>query len=138
MAVTKTAVGTVDKKALEKLYNSFDTRRILDAIGDLDAVRAELEEPGGPRNDFFRLHEMAMYLINDDAPPGDGQAIWDLVDELSSKVFECREAMERVEAVLDDLQALTPDPDEYDYDEDEDDEKTDDEEDDDDEDEEDN
>ncbi len=121
MAIKKTAVGAVDKKALEKLYNGFNTYRILDAIGDLDAIRGELDEPGGPRNDFFRLHDMAMYLLNDDAPPGDDQPMWELIDELSSKISHCRDNLERLENLLDELSALTPDPDECEDSEDEDD-----------------
>lgn len=99
MTVMKTAVGPVDKKVLEKLYNSFDTRKILDAVGDLDEARGELEEPGGPRNELFRLHDMAMYLFDDDAPPAEDDPIWELAGELSMRVFRCREALEKVEEV---------------------------------------
>ncbi len=112
MATKKTAVGVVDKEVLEKLCNSFDTRKITDAVGDLDYVRGELEEPGGPRNDFFRLKEMAMYLFDEDAPPGDTETIWELADELSSTVSRCREKLDQIEEVLDELTALAPDPDE--------------------------
>lgn len=114
MAVTKTAVGTVDKKAFEELYNSFETMRILDAVGDLGEVRSEIEDPGGARMDFIRLHEMAMYLLNDDAPPGDPQPIWELVDELSSKISRCQESLEKIADMLSELEPLMPDPDEYD------------------------
>jgi hypothetical protein len=114
MTVMKTAVGPVDKKVLEKLHESFDTRKILDAVSDLDEARWELEEPGGPRNDLFRLHDMAMYLFDDDAPPAEDDAIWELADELSSRILRCREALEKVEEVLDELIELMPDDDDSD------------------------
>lgn len=114
MTAMKTAVGLVDRNVLDKLRENFDTRKILDAISDLDEARAELEEPGGPRNDLFRLHDMAMYLFDDDAPPAEDDEIWELADELSSRVFHCREALERVEEVLDELAGLMPDPDDSD------------------------
>ena len=111
MVVTITSVGNVDKEALEKLYNNFDTRRVLDTIGDIDYLIGTLEEPGGPRRDFFRLHEMVMHLIDDDSPPADGEPIWELVEDLSSTMYECQERLERVIEVLNELEALTPDPD---------------------------
>ncbi len=112
MTAIKTAVGIVDKEALNKLQEDFDTRRIMDAVSDLDELRGEIEEPGGPRTDFFRLHEMLMYLCDEDAPPGGEEAVWELVEELSHKFSNCRDLVEKITDLLDELQKLCPDPDE--------------------------
>jgi hypothetical protein len=39
----ETAFGAVDKTALETLHNSFDTRRLIDAIEAVDQIRSSIE-----------------------------------------------------------------------------------------------
>ena len=45
----ETVFGAVDEKALEALQNSFDTRRLLNAVEAVDQIRSRID---GLRNDL--------------------------------------------------------------------------------------
>jgi hypothetical protein len=59
----ETAFGAVDEKALEALQNSFETRRLLDAVNASDEIRCRID---GLRDDLLDLHRMAAEVINED------------------------------------------------------------------------
>jgi hypothetical protein len=59
-----TPYGTVDADALHALKATYDTTRLLAAVGTLDVVRAHLSDPGLLRDDLLRLHGMAHTILN--------------------------------------------------------------------------
>jgi hypothetical protein len=58
----KTAFGSVNAHALERLRESFETQRLLAAVDQVDHV-AELVNDSGLRRDLLRLHGMAHTIL---------------------------------------------------------------------------
>ena len=111
----KTAHGVVSRKALRKLKDSFDTAKILNAIGLLDSIGSRCE-PGenAIRNDFFRLHSMAHELCNGGVgtcAPKPNETIYELAHDLLDEISDWSLALRQTERLLEKLVALTPDDD---------------------------
>jgi hypothetical protein len=83
----ETAFGAVDEKALGVLQNSFDTRRLLDAVEAIDQIRSRID---GLRDDLLDLHRMAAEVINEDyeTRPAREEPIWELAEMLASEMLE--------------------------------------------------
>lgn len=108
---TDTRYGLVDTAVLERLREEFDTRSILDAVDKIDEIRYHIDSV---RDELLKLHSMAHDLINgagsgDSAPE---QPIWELSEEISMTIWEWSDQLETVRETMDQLTALTPDPDE--------------------------
>jgi hypothetical protein len=54
----------VDTNGLRELQTSFDTTQLLDAVTNLDRLRAAVTNTDGVRADLLRLHAMAHTAIN--------------------------------------------------------------------------
>jgi hypothetical protein len=59
-----TPYGAVAADALHALEATYDTTRLLAAVGTLDVLRARLSDPGSLRDDLLRLHGMAHTILN--------------------------------------------------------------------------
>jgi hypothetical protein len=59
-----TPYGAVAADALHGLEATYDTTRLLAAVGTLDVLRARLSDPGSLRDDLLRLHGMAHTILN--------------------------------------------------------------------------
>lgn len=107
----KTPYGRVDRKVLEKLEDSFDTRQLLNAVAAVDGIgsRTGYDEES-IRNELLMLHGMAHELINGGQNLGrtTDTPIWELADELSMEVFRWQRELEEVQGVLDRLAELAP------------------------------
>jgi hypothetical protein len=109
-ATVKTAFGTLDRKVLEKLRNSYDTTTLLSAVDAVDQVRYCDDEM---RTNILALHGMAMNLINDNysaGTPGD-EPIDELAYRLTSELLECIEHLQQAYRAIRPLQFLTGNPD---------------------------
>ncbi|WWL45551.1 hypothetical protein V5O39_09095 [Pseudomonas parakoreensis] len=58
-----TPYGDVDAKVLDSLRASYDTAQLLNLVDRLDACLAEIGGVGSIREDFLRLHAMAMTVL---------------------------------------------------------------------------
>ncbi|MGE6563259.1 Tn3 family transposase post-transcriptional regulator TnpC [Pseudomonas hunanensis] len=58
-----TPYGDVDTKVLDSLRASYDTAQLLNLVDRLDACLAEIGGVGSIREDFLRLHGMAMTVL---------------------------------------------------------------------------
>jgi hypothetical protein len=76
--VLKTAFGPVNAAALERLRESFETQRLLEAVDQIDRA-AELAGDASFRKELLRLHAMAHAIINGAPRTASGrETIWEL------------------------------------------------------------
>jgi hypothetical protein len=103
----ETAFGAVDEKALETLHNSFDTRRLLDAVEAIDQVRYRID---GLRDDLLDLHRMAAQVINEDDgdSPAREEPIWELAEMLASEMLEFADGLREAYRAVEELESLAP------------------------------
>jgi hypothetical protein len=108
---TETRYGSVDSAALERLRESFNTRKILDPVNKVDNIRYRIDDL---RDELLKLHTMAHELINGagSVGPPPEYPIWELAEEISIAISEWPEDLEAVRDTVDQLVSLTPDPDE--------------------------
>jgi hypothetical protein len=108
---TESRYGPVDSAALERLRESFDTRKILDAVDKVDDIRCQIDHL---RDQLLKLHAMADDLINDAeaASPPPEYPIWELAEEISVVIWEWPRHLVAVRDTVDQIVTLTPDPDE--------------------------
>jgi hypothetical protein len=108
---TVTRYGKVNSAVLEELRESFDTRRILDAVDKIDDIRCRIDDI---RDELLKLHGMAHDLINDAGPDGPPPEypIWELADEISMTIWEWPKYLDMVRHTVDQIATLLPEPDE--------------------------
>lgn len=99
----------------------FETHDLLDAIDHLDMARSHLgdgvnHEPPELRKDLFRLHTLAMSVVND-GNREKAEEMLNLAADLEIQVGEVIEALESVNEVLGQLTSIDPDALEEDEDE---------------------
>jgi hypothetical protein len=103
----ETVFGAVDEKALEALQNSFDTRRLLDAVEAVDQVRSRID---GLRDDLLDLHRMAAEVIHEDYGnrPEREEPIWELAEMLASEMLEFAGGLREANRAVEELESLAP------------------------------
>lgn len=105
----KTAFGTVNAEVLERLEQSYETQRLLEAVDQLDRL-ATLVTEGTWREDLLRLHGMAHTVVNG-APTTirpEGSRIWELASNLSMELDEIVEELTATVRLLEPLAELAP------------------------------
>ena len=103
----------------EKL-DEFDTTTVHDAIGSWDRIRALVSDDGlgsPPREWLFGLHKKMFSVINEGGGSSELAEAQQLVWELEDILYDIDEEAKRITRVLNNLQKLMPDDDEW-YDED--------------------
>ncbi len=103
-------VGIINEE-WEKLQDGFDTRRLLDAVSDVDDLRGSLSDdglrPAAIRDRMFKLHELSMEVINDGAQDQAGE-LFELAAELEDEACDILEAATRLHKALSALTELRP------------------------------
>ncbi len=78
----------VSDEEWDKLQD-FDTYRLIDAVDEVDALRGMVADDGirppEIRNRLFKLHQLAMAVINEDAQEDAGE-LFELAQELDDEV----------------------------------------------------
>lgn len=100
LAINPLKMNKLSEKAHQKLYENFETTTLLDAVGHLDRLRAELADdedfrPPTIRQDLLRLHQLAMEVVNN-GYLNKGEELFDLAFELEDQVFDLMENDEEV------------------------------------------
>ena len=100
----------------QKIYEGFETTRLLSAVDHVDQLRRLLgddEDFRSPqiRQDLLRLHQLAMEFVNNGVT-SKGPELFDLAFDLDDQIFTIREALDEIEKTIQTLTDLTPDPDE--------------------------
>ncbi len=107
---TGTAAMTADER--QALPDGFDTRRLLDAIDDVDMLRSVLaddgQQPPEIRTSLLALHRLAVAVINDGSHHRSAE-MSDLAIELEEEVADLLEAVIRLHEILVILTTLRPD-----------------------------
>ena len=104
----KTAFGPGDADALERLRETFETQRLLDAVDQIDHV-AELVGDSSFRKDLLRLHGMAHTIINDAPRTTSGEeTIWELAGTLAMELEDVVEDLQSTLGLLQQLTELAP------------------------------
>jgi hypothetical protein len=106
--LSKTAFGPVNASMLERLRESFETQRLLEAVNQVDHL-AELVNDSTFRRDLLRLHGMAHTIING-APkivPGK-ETIWELAGALAMELEDVVEDLQSTLGLLHELTELAP------------------------------
>ena len=104
----KTAFGSVNANALERLRESFETQQLLDAVDPVDHV-AELVNDSSFRKDLLRLHGMAHTIING-APQtaSSKEKIWELAGALAMELEDVVDDLQSTLGLLHQLTELAP------------------------------
>lgn len=98
---------------MQKLYDEFETTRLLDSAKRIDYMRGCFEqgdrgEPAEIRDNIFKLHELAIAVCNS----GQKNKVMDMADlasDIQSQINEMIEALESVKKTVDDLLEACPD-----------------------------
>lgn len=110
--------GAKERQLLEE---RFDTRELLDAVDNLDAMRQLLGDSGfGPpevRTQLLQLHTMLHEASNLGASNVDAAEAFTLYDEISMTLFQMIEQLEQAEEPLGKLRDLFNEMDESLFDE---------------------
>jgi hypothetical protein len=106
----QTSYGAVDAKALSRMQNRFDTRRLFDAIDAIDRIRYRICAADGLRQDLLDLHSMAHEVINEDCGSSSSrkEPIWELAEMLSGEVLEFSDDLRSVFDTVEELEKLRP------------------------------
>ena len=95
----------------QKLYEDFDTQRLLDAVDEVDTLRGILGDDGHRppeiRDRLLRLHGLAMAVVNEGAQRR-APELFDLAEELEDEAFTMLEAITRLHETLSALVELRP------------------------------
>ncbi|MYI70425.1 MAG: hypothetical protein F4103_17350 [Boseongicola sp. SB0673_bin_14] len=106
MPTKQTGFGLVDREALERLREEYDTMQILHAVDRIDqATKALLDL----REQLMALHGMATQVLRDNIVPGresDVEDIHELVEIVDSGGFDLIEAGEAIQSCCEPLRAL--------------------------------
>ena len=106
--VHKTAFGSVNADALERLRKTFETQRLLAAVDQADHL-AELVNDPSFRRDLLRLHSMAHTLINGAPKTASGkETIWELAGALALELEDVVEDLQSTLGLLHQLAGLAP------------------------------
>lgn len=96
----------------QALQEGFDTRQLLDAVGDVDTLRSALADDGLQPPEFrtrlLKLHGLAMSVVNDGSQHRAAE-MFDLALELEDEAADLLEAVTRLHDILSALTALRPD-----------------------------
>lgn len=100
-------VTGMTEEEYRRLYQSFETRRLLDAVDAVDKLRDDFgdDEDGRPpelRTQLLRLHTLAMAVVNEGAR-SQAPKLFDLAVELELQVSQ---ALTELESIQDTLSAL--------------------------------
>ena len=99
----------------ENLYENFESRDLLAAIKKVDFLRRELADgydlrPPEIRQDLFKLHDLAMDVINN-GYRNKANEMFNLAFDIEYQVDGMMESLEELQTILRNLTKLTPDPD---------------------------
>lgn len=115
-------VSRINRRALERLREEFDTMQLLDAVSALDAIRRQVADrddlrPPAVRDVLLELHRMAHKLINEGDELSDDEDLWALAFAIEDTIFPILESAEKIMDIVSDLTVLAPDPDQDEEDE---------------------
>ena len=107
-----TPYGEVDAKALDSLRSSYDTSQLLSLVDRLDACLAKIGGVGNIRDNFLRLHAMAMTVLEGfplTVATSDVDSIWEEAVALQEDVSALCSCLQAASKHVAPLVALAPD-----------------------------
>jgi hypothetical protein len=105
-------MAKITNEELQNLYENFETTWLLDAVGQIDEARCHLGDdanykPPQIRCDLFKLHELAMSVINNGSTE-QAQELFNMAFDLEMQVSTIIESLENVYRTLGKLTDLYP------------------------------
>ncbi|WP_454864727.1 Tn3 family transposase post-transcriptional regulator TnpC [Pseudomonas rhizophila] len=107
-----TPYGEVDVKALESLRASYETSQLLNWVDRLDACLAQIGGITSIRDDFLRLHAMAMTVLEGSLltiATSDVDSIWEEAMTLQENISALCSCLQSGSKHVAPLAALAPD-----------------------------
>ena len=106
----ETPHGRLDRAALQALENSYDTRRLLKTVEQLDQLLGAARNEGGLRDVLLRLHGMAHTVINGAGLSADtrGKTLPELAFDATSEIREWIGTLQRWIKQIEPLEGLQP------------------------------
>ncbi|WP_322617605.1 Tn3 family transposase post-transcriptional regulator TnpC [Pseudomonas sp. BIC9C] len=107
-----TPYGEVDAKALDALRESYETSQLLNVVDRLDACLSEIGGIGSIREDFLRLHAMAMTVLEGSpltVTTSDVDSIWEQAMSLQEDISALCSCLQAGSKYVVPLAALAPD-----------------------------
>lgn len=106
----ETAYGRLDKAALIEAQRTFDTRRLLTMIDELNELISLAMGEDGLRDMLLRLHAMTHVVINgaELSVDTDGQTLPELADEITTDLYGAISSLQRWAKWLEPLESLQP------------------------------
>lgn len=94
------------------LYESFETRWLLDAVDEVDTLRGHLSDdqhhrPPDIRNNLLKLHQLAIEVINNGSRSRVHE-FFDLATDLEDQVLSMMEVLTKLQDTLTKLTDLRP------------------------------
>jgi len=91
----KTMHGTLDRRALEQVRDSYDTTCLLRAVDELAELLRDVLGEDGWRDRFLRLHAMAHTVVNDAGCTGvTSETLPELATEITGQMGEAIERLQ--------------------------------------------
>jgi hypothetical protein len=106
--IVETVYGPVDRKALENLQTSFDTKTVFEAVDAIDDIRGRLDDL---RKEILDLHSMAAAVINENHAcnhPSREEWIWELAGMVVADLEEFEDELGAARQSLQPLETLVP------------------------------
>ncbi|MGH8382520.1 Tn3 family transposase post-transcriptional regulator TnpC [Pseudomonas sp.] len=107
-----TPYGEVDAKALDSLRQDYETSQLLSVVDRLDACLAEIGGIGSIRDNFLRLHAMALTVMEGSpltVAASDVDSIWEEAMALQEDISALCSCLQGGSKHVDPLAALAPD-----------------------------
>lgn len=105
-----TPYGVLDRAALLKAQQSFDTRVLLKMVEELDRFTASVRDPDGLRDQLLQLHRMSHSVINGAGLAGSSdETLPELAMGVLTEIEDLLATLRTWCAPLQTLQALEPD-----------------------------
>jgi hypothetical protein len=106
-----TPYGDVDAKALDSLRASYDISQLLSLVDRLEACLADIGGGGSIRDDFLRLHAIAMTLLEGSpaVATSDVDSIWEQAMALQEDISALCSCLQAGSKYLAPLAELAPD-----------------------------
>lgn len=106
----ETAYGRLDRAALKKAQETYDTRVLLRMVDDLDEVLGQARSVDGLRDMLLRLHGMAHTIVNGAgmSVPSEGESLPELALDTSAEVLRIVTLLQGWLRGLETLEQLAP------------------------------
>lgn len=109
-ATILTAYGRLDRAALTRVQNNYDTTTLLSAVDELDGIIGSVRGQDGLRDNLLRLHGMAHSVINGAGLSGSSgeEDLPELAFDVTAEILQIISTLQRWVKLIEPLESLQP------------------------------